>query len=265
MKLKILLLILIMISCVPSKRLFKDKELNIFNDLYTQAIKDNKISTHPKLFYNDSLIVDLKQIDIIISKLKFEEVSSFSIIDSNYGQKIFGLDGSNGLMFIISKDFLMNIPITPDSTKFKNVKMGNEPIIFLDNVSIDNSKFKSLNPMDIASIEVLKNQTTKLLFKERNVDGLVFITSKNYAIKYINSVFGGLNNRYKNLNAQRIDKFERLLFKRDSIWINNEKGYVGKIYNDLSKIKSLDIIDSQVAKQRFDIDLTKFDYVIELK
>ncbi|MDR1683213.1 MAG: TonB-dependent receptor [Candidatus Symbiothrix sp.] len=58
-----------------------------------------------------------------------------------------------------------------------SIQYGQEPIYIVDNVMIDRA-FESLNPDDIASIDILKDASATALYGARGANGVVVITTK---------------------------------------------------------------------------------------
>jgi TonB-dependent SusC/RagA subfamily outer membrane receptor len=57
----------------------------------------------------------------------------------------------------------------------------NQPLYYLDGVIIDKAKMDAINPIDIASINVLKDKSATILYGEKAKNGVILITSKQKA------------------------------------------------------------------------------------
>lgn len=251
-----LLFLLFIMSCATATRFDMSKPgFDFYNEQIENSIGKKIISKKPALLLNDSLITDGKSIKFILNRLPFDSISSLSIIMDDMGRELFNEEGKNGIIFIITTNFRKGIPQNPDTIPSKKAKLGDHPLFFLDNITIDQSFLQEVNENDLVSIELLNKEKCSIYFKDRCDDGIVFITTKKYAINRINARFSFLNKDYKLLNAGNVSEFEKLMFVCNDSLLNTHKGYIGEMYYD-PDIKNLNVLTHSEAKERYnDFDI----------
>lgn len=262
----IYILLLITLSCNVSKSLLNDSDLEFYEKEISRSINKGIITKKAILLLNDSIIIETNKINQILINLSFDSISSLSIIESEIGKEIFGSVAYGGIIFIVTNNYLKRFNNNQDTIKFKDVNKGINPLFFYDNITFVKQDLKDIDPQEIAAIEILQKDVYERYFKEGIYDGAVFITSKEYAVKLINERFSRINKEFKKLNAEKIKRFENIIFINNDSILNNNKGYIGALFNyNCQLIKELKIISSDIAQDRFEKYDQNKKYIIEIR
>jgi len=92
-----------------------------------------------------------------------------------------------------------------------------EPLFIMDGIPVDEDNFRSLNPSEIASVQVLKDAGATAIYGNRGANGVVIITTKrgkyngNFKVNYtgITSVANLQGNDYNLMNSKQQLELER--------------------------------------------------------
>jgi len=98
-----------------------------------------------------------------------------------------------------------------------SINGNTEPLFVMDGIPIDEDNFRSLNPQEIESVEVLKDAAATAVYGNRGANGVVIITTKtsgyqeNLKVNY-NSFFSFnelQDNDYNIMNSRQLLRYER--------------------------------------------------------
>jgi len=78
---------------------------------------------------------------------------------------------------------LTSIVMFSQSPKRMVKKLGNDPVFFIDSVSVDKSELQKYDPNEIASVTVFKDKEAINLIGNDGKDGLVYIETKKFTKK----------------------------------------------------------------------------------
>lgn len=92
-----------------------------------------------------------------------------------------------------------------------------EPLFIIDGTPVDQDNFRSLNPQDIISIDVLKDAGATSIYGNRGANGVIVIKTRqgsfNQGLRVNYNMFVGFNtlqnNDYKYMNSQELLTYER--------------------------------------------------------
>ncbi len=107
-----------------------------------------------------------------IGSVSAEELTDIPTVNLNQA-----LQGKVAGVFVVSSPQ----PGTDASIKIRgsnSISYGTNPLYVIDNIMIDGSDISTINPNDIASIEVLKDASATALYGARAANGVIVITTK---------------------------------------------------------------------------------------
>ncbi|WP_167616400.1 M56 family metallopeptidase [Maribellus sediminis] len=124
-------------------------------------------------------IVDGK-IQSSISSVDPKNIESIDILKGESATSLFGEKANNGAILITTKAPVLN---TNSKVELKNIKVfgENNPLIILDGEKT-NREIENIDPEDIASVVVLKDNQAIENYGEEAKDGVVVINTKDYKI-----------------------------------------------------------------------------------
>ena len=165
------------------------------NELPCETIADTITAKNMKMMIRDEagyaesplILVDGEEVPDI-KGLKPEDIYSISVLKNDRATDLFASKGKNGVILITTKrekdlNSISKISQLDNSISFMNkVKIhclddsSNVPLILLDGEEVP--MLKEINPADVKSISVLKNQSAISVFGEKGQNGVIIITTK---------------------------------------------------------------------------------------
>ena len=121
-----------------------------------------------------------------------------------------------------------------------SISGGNDPLYILDGIPIESGVFRSLNPNDFESVDVLKDAASAGLYGSRGANGVIVITSKKGKSGKVLMQYRGQTGfseppSQRNLTmmntAQRLEYEEKFLGPAGVISANGNSGYPGWDYS----------------------------------
>ena len=109
-----------------------------------------------------------------IDSIRPENIAAMNIYKRDEAIRIFGENGVNGVIYVITKAPQPNMPIVVSDHK----KTGT-PLYVIDGTPVKNNALDSLDPHEIESITVIKDVTAKAIFGEKAANGAILIKTKN--------------------------------------------------------------------------------------
>jgi len=164
-----------------------------------------------------------------------------------------------GLLFFIS--LFISVFTFAQSPKRIIKKLGNDPVFFIDSISIDKSELNKYNPKDIATVSVYKDSEAISLVGPDGKDGVVYIVTKAFAKK-----------RYWNYFRSKSTDYAKMVLSPESDstvqYILNERVLKSNYEGDLELIddnifKELIIIDKETLKSKYNIQDKEFGVMIK--
>ena len=135
------------------------------------------------------------------------------------------------------------------------------PLYVIDNVKIKSDDIEKFNPKEMATLEVLKDYTAFEKYGDEGKNGVVLITTKNYARKKYWDFF-------KSKSADYVKAVPTIKDEENVIYILNdkvlEKDFEGDLYkiNDSNFIE-LKVLDKKQLKKDFNIADKKWGIIIK--
>ena len=131
---------------------------------------------------------------------------------------------------------LISIVMFSQSPKRMVKKLGNDPVFFIDSVSVDKSELQKYVPNVIASVTVFKDKEAINLIGNEGKDGLVYIETKKFAKK-----------RYWNFFKSKSTEYLKIVPSPESD--NNIQYIINKSILDKDFEGTLSAIDDKVFKK----------------
>lgn len=122
-------------------------------------------------------------------------------------------------------------------------KLGENPVFVLDSVEIDNSVIQATDPKSIASVTMYYDEEATQLFGDRGKDGVVFIETKNFAVKRYTTFFRKHSPQYDSLISNNVDDSNFQYILNDRVLTENFEG-------DLAIIDSEIFIDLKIISKK---------------
>ena len=91
---------------------------------------------------------------------------------------------------------LTSIVMFSQSPKRMVKKLGNDPVFFIDSVSVDKSELQKYDPNEISSVTVFKDKEAINLIGNDGKDGLVYIETKKFTKKRYWNFFKSKSTEY---------------------------------------------------------------------
>ena len=127
--------------------------------------------------------------------LDTKNIASVDILQGREATLLFGEKGADGVIAIVTKNHSVVQQIVVHDSDLVKVSNGDlklppntivhlhnpdakDPLYIIDGVPAPDNSLKDLNPNDIASIQVLKNQSAVPVYGDKARDGVVLITTK---------------------------------------------------------------------------------------
>jgi len=138
--------------------------------------------------FNPLFIIDgVESSAAVLNKIKPEQIESISVLKNESATSVYGEKGENGVILITTK------ANSQSPTGLFNIRQGQQPIgktmrrILRDSppplIIIDGEESSAtideLDPKEIESISVLKNETATSVYGDKGKNGVILITTKN--------------------------------------------------------------------------------------
>jgi len=130
---------------------------------------------------NPLYIVDGKPVAEIES-LNPEQIESVSVLKGAEAIKLYGTEGGkNGVVLVTTKEGANAVSNVRVKVKSTGSLSGQKPLVILDGEKTDED-VNAINPENIAAISVLKSETATAKYGEEGKNGVILISTKDYAI-----------------------------------------------------------------------------------
>lgn len=139
-------------------------------------------------------------------------------------------------------------------------KLGEDPVFFIDSVSVSQEDLKKYDPNDISSVTVYKDKKAIELLGDDGKDGAVYIETKKFCRNRYVKYFASKSTEYK----QRVTDLEN----EDNIqYILNERvltiGFEGDLASIDDKVfKAIKFISKEELIKKYQIDDKDFGFQI---
>ena len=145
--------------------------------LVGEVMKDPKDTAFPDkvLFVMDG---EVKSPGFSRDSIDATKIYAMEVLKGEQALKFYGEKGKNGVVIITTKEFMdrhkpaTRFGIPPDS--------AHQPLFIVDGVEMPHSAapLQKLNPDDIESISVIKDDAAKVIYGEKGKNGVIIITMK---------------------------------------------------------------------------------------
>lgn len=152
------------------------------------SVPKAKVLTGPNqpLYVIDGKIIDPIPTLTLDAYVNINDIQSIDILKDASATVIYGERGKNGVIMITTKDF---------KNKF-DLNLPKDLLYILNGVVLNSQKeLEVINPINIESVEVLKNELATALYGESGKNGIIKITTKN-SVK-VENVTDSINVRAK--------------------------------------------------------------------
>ncbi|MBW8330702.1 MAG: TonB family protein [Prolixibacteraceae bacterium] len=151
-----------------------------------QKIKFSAVNSNQPLYILDGKEISYQE----LSGISPEKIESISVLKNESATKMYGEKGKNGVVLIESKKTtsansdvtVVGYGTTPDNLLKSGIRLGtakgNEPLIVRDGVISPHLKMDDINPNEIESINVLKNESATTKYGENGKNGVLEINMK---------------------------------------------------------------------------------------
>jgi len=115
-----------------------------------------------------------------------EQIESISVLKDGSATSVYGEKGKNGVILITTKEKDQTPVVTVNeknqpfdvSIRGTNFLNSSTPLYIIDEIESTENALKELNPNDIESITVLKNERATSVYGEKAKNGVILITTK---------------------------------------------------------------------------------------
>ena len=129
--------------------------------------------------------------------------------------------------------------------------MGQNPIVFLDSIETEMSSLKTLNPIDISNISIVKPKKAKKLLGDKGVDGAIYITTVKAAKAIYWNYFCSKSDDYGRIfSSPQADTAAQYILNGEVLSDNAAPGSLFLINN--KNFKTINVIDKQDGKYLMD-------------
>ncbi|ULQ57141.1 hypothetical protein KJS94_02880 [Flavihumibacter rivuli] len=153
------------------------------------------------------------------------------------------------------------------------IKMGQNPIVFLDSAETKMSALQTLNPFDISNIGIVKPKKAKKLLGDKGVDGAIYITTVTAAKNIYWKYFSSKSDEYKNLfSSPQADTPAQYVLNGEALsdsaapgtlFLINDKTF--KTINVIDKADGKYLMDNVISKRYIVVITTKRPKKLEKK
>ncbi len=143
--------------------------------------KEKKLSDMPGLRKEILLLIDEKEKgheELI--KLSPDAIESVSVLKDQTSESLYGEKGKNGTIIVTTTKASKK---EQQPTILRGRISDSNPLFIIDGKEFSDIDVAKLNPDDIASISILKDQTSESLYGEKGKNGVVIIETKEGAKK----------------------------------------------------------------------------------
>lgn len=139
-------------------------------------------------------------------------------------------------------------------------KNENEPVYFVDSVSVDKSELQKYDPKKISSVTVFKGDKAKELLGEEGKDGIIYVETISFCKKRYWSYFASKSSEYKKeVSApENDDKVQYIL--NNKVLTTSFEGDLAAINN--TSFKSIKFISKKELIKKYKIDDKDFGFEI---
>ncbi|MCW3074798.1 MAG: hypothetical protein JWP69_1867 [Flaviaesturariibacter sp.] len=153
--------------------------------------------------------------------------------------------------FILILFLLLTMTSFGQLPKKAMIKMGENPIVFLDSIETDMSEMQTLNPFDISNISIVKPQKAKKLLGNKGVDGAIYVTTVRAAkLIYWNYLRLKSDEYERCFNTPQADTTAQYVLNGEALTDSAVPGSLFLI-ND-KNFKAINIIDKEEGKYLMD-------------
>jgi hypothetical protein len=138
---------------------------------------------------------------------------------------------------------------------------SNEPLYYLDNIQVNKGVLSLYNPNEIAAVEVLKDSSAIKNFGEKGKNGVIYITTKEYARDKYWKYFSSKSADYTKTVPNIKDENGVCYILNDKILENNFEGDL--FFIDDSSFIELKVIDKKDLKTNYSVKNKKWGIVIK--
>lgn len=118
---------------------------------------------------------ELKEENLPLSKA---EIKKISVLKKETGISIYG-DYAKGGVIIISKFESTDKKLDRETEKsLSTLAKSGKILFFINGIEATYGEVQNINPNDIETIEVLKDESAKKLFPDKDLDGVIYIKTK---------------------------------------------------------------------------------------
>ena len=122
-------------------------------------------------------IIDDKESTMAALKLiSPSDIESIDVLKGDAAYNAYGEKGKNGVVTVVTKEAKRKVF---DTEKVVSNMLDNDPLFIIDGKESTNEKMKALNPNDIESITVLKDEAAEKKYGDKGKKGVIEIITKN--------------------------------------------------------------------------------------
>lgn len=137
---------------------------------------------------------------------------------------------------------------------------ANEPVFFIDSIRVNGGVLKSYQPAEIAMVSVYKNADSLKITEPNAKNGIVYITTKDFARDHY-------WNYFKSISPDYAKQVPDMATEKKLVYILNGKVLTTNFESDLfaindSNLIALKLIDKKTLKQDYDISVRGIGVVI---
>ena len=143
-----------------------------------------------------------------------ELIESVTVLKDKASTEIYGDKGKNGVVIIQSK--VKKTPVKPAFEEQLGLNTKTEPLYIKDGTPISKEEFGKMNPNEIESLSVLKNQSATAVYGEKGKNGVILITSKRGNVNSTSKSAGNSRMSFS-ANSSKGDKKKNFTVNDDEI------------------------------------------------
>ena len=247
-------LLFVFIGCVPNRYV-------LLNDIENKNFLIDVIKDYQKqgLVGNKPIIVldgiphrynyELKDSTLSITK---NEIETIEVLKKDAANQIYGQYAKDGVILITTKTELTKQTIN-DDIRNKNI------LYIVDGIHVKGyNEIQNLNPKDIASITVIKQQTVFSLYSDDlTLEGIIIINTKHFLIKKYRKSFSKYSSDYRCLVDSIPIKDEYKLinyYVNDSIFLQDNLSNKLDSISDLN-IHTVDVFDESPSNGKVKVNI----------
>ncbi len=117
---------------------------------------------------------------LVFTSINPDDIEKMEVLNQEQGRTAYGKKGINGVVIVITKTKMFE---ATEHIDFLN----RNPLVIVDDVELkEGTTLSSINSTDVSEMYVLKDRLSILPYGEKGKNGVVIITTKNYAKKKLN-------------------------------------------------------------------------------